>query len=140
MRKPRIVSLEKTAAHIMPFSDLKPLTARYVYQIWQKEWDKTILVCNKFHKIRPKLSDNLLSFYYTKKVFGSCSIAVGWRCFCFSVALRPQKPSGLLRTGNGWRWGVIEIIYLSLHSVTTTENNLLRINLWAAMRVTECLV
>ena len=57
--KPGLFPLKKTTAHIMPFSDLKPVTARYVYQIWQKEWDKTILVCNKFHKIRPKLLDNL---------------------------------------------------------------------------------
>ena len=35
----------------MPFSDLKPLTAKYVYQIWQKEWDETVLVSNKFHEI-----------------------------------------------------------------------------------------
>ena len=23
----------------MPFSDLKPLTAKYIHQSWQKEWD-----------------------------------------------------------------------------------------------------
>ena len=40
----------------MPFSDLKPLTAKYVYQIWQKEWDETGLV-----------SDKLLSFCNTRK-------------------------------------------------------------------------
>ena len=34
----------------MPFSDLKPLTAKYVYQVWQKEWDETGLVSNKFHE------------------------------------------------------------------------------------------
>ena len=22
-----------------PFSDLKPLTARYIHQVWQKEWN-----------------------------------------------------------------------------------------------------
>ena len=26
----------------MPFSDLKPLTAKYVYHVWQKEWDETV--------------------------------------------------------------------------------------------------
>ena len=46
-------------ADLMPFSDLKPLTAKYVYQIWQKEWDETVLVSNKFHEIQPKLSDKL---------------------------------------------------------------------------------
>ncbi|WP_419649261.1 hypothetical protein, partial [Thiolapillus sp.] len=29
---------------LMPFSDLKPLTAKYVYQVWQKEWDETGLI------------------------------------------------------------------------------------------------
>ena len=43
----------------MPFSDLKPLTAKYVYQVWQKEWDETVLVSNKFHEILPKLPDKL---------------------------------------------------------------------------------
>ena len=28
---------KKTTADLMPFSDLKPLTAKYVYQTWQKE-------------------------------------------------------------------------------------------------------
>ena len=44
----------------MHFSDLKPLTAKYVYQVWQKEWDETGLVSNKFHEILPKLLDKLL--------------------------------------------------------------------------------
>ena len=51
----------------MPFSDLKPLTAKYVYQVCQKEWDETGLVSNKFHEILPKLSDKLLSFCNTRK-------------------------------------------------------------------------
>ena len=51
----------------MPFSDLKALTTKYVYQIWQKEWDETGLVPNKFHEILPKLPDKLLSFYNTRR-------------------------------------------------------------------------
>ena len=51
----------------MPFPDLKPLTDKYVYQIWQKEWDETSLVSNKFHEIRPKLPDKLLSICNTRK-------------------------------------------------------------------------
>ena len=46
----------------MPFSDLKSLSAKYVYQIWQKEWNEKILVSNKFHEILPKLPDKLTSF------------------------------------------------------------------------------
>ena len=53
-------------ADLMPFSDLKPLTAKYVYQIWQKEWDETVWVSNKFHEILPKLPDKLLSFCNTR--------------------------------------------------------------------------
>ena len=53
---------KKTTTDLMPFSDLKHLTAKYVYQIWLKEWDETVLVSNKFHEILPKLQDTLLSF------------------------------------------------------------------------------
>ena len=51
----------------MPSSDLKALTAKYVYQTWQTEWDETVLVSNKFHEILPKLQDKLLSFCNTRK-------------------------------------------------------------------------
>ena len=39
----------------MPFSDLKPLTAKYMRQVWQKEWDENVLVSNKRHEILQKL-------------------------------------------------------------------------------------
>ena len=42
---------KKQTADLMPFSDLKPLTVKYVYQIWQKEWDETGLVSHKFYEI-----------------------------------------------------------------------------------------
>ena len=45
----------------------RDLTAKYVYQVWQKEWDETGLVSNKFHEILPKLPDKLLSFCNTRK-------------------------------------------------------------------------
>ena len=50
---------KKSTAELMPFSDLKLFTAKYVYQIWQKEWDETGLESNKFHGILPKLPDKL---------------------------------------------------------------------------------
>ena len=37
---------------LMPFSDLKPLTAKYIHQVRQKEWDEAIIVSNKLHDIR----------------------------------------------------------------------------------------
>ena len=40
---------------LMPFSDLKPLTAKYIQKVWQKEWDEVIIVSNKRHDILPKL-------------------------------------------------------------------------------------
>ena len=58
---------KKPTDDLMPFSDLKPLTAKYVYQVWQREWDETGLVSNKFHEILPKLPDKLLSFCNTRK-------------------------------------------------------------------------
>ena len=58
---------KKPTANLVPFSDLKPLTAKYVYQIWQKEWDEAVLVSNKFHEILPKLPDKPLSFCNTRK-------------------------------------------------------------------------
>ena len=51
----------------MPFSDLKPLSAKSVYQIWQKKWDEIVSASNKFHEILPKLPDKLLSFCNTRK-------------------------------------------------------------------------
>ena len=57
----------KPTAELMPFLDLKPFTAKYVYQVWLKEWDETVLVSNKFHEILPKLPDKLLSFCNTRK-------------------------------------------------------------------------
>ena len=31
---------------LMPFSDLKPLTVKYIHQVWKKERDEAILVSN----------------------------------------------------------------------------------------------
>ena len=53
------VSKERTH-DLMFFSTLKPLTAKYTPQVWQKEWDKR-------HEILPKLSGKLLSFCNTRK-------------------------------------------------------------------------
>ena len=36
---------------LMPFSDLKPLTAKYMHHVWQKEWDEAVTVFNKLHEI-----------------------------------------------------------------------------------------
>ena len=49
-------------ADLMAFSNLKPLTAKYVCQIWQKEWDETVWNLYMFHEKLPKLPDKLTSF------------------------------------------------------------------------------
>ena len=51
---------KKPTANFMSFSDLKPLTAKYVYQIWKKELDEIVLISNNFHKILPKLPEKLI--------------------------------------------------------------------------------
>ena len=45
----------------------KTLNCQINISIWQKEWDETVLVCNKFHEILPKLPEKLLSFCNTRK-------------------------------------------------------------------------
>ena len=52
---------------LMSFSDLKPLSAKYIHRVQQKEWDEAIIVFNKLHDILPKLSDKLLTFCNIKK-------------------------------------------------------------------------
>ena len=60
-------ALEKESIDdLMPFSDLKPLTAKYIHQVWQKEWDEAIVVSNKLCDILPKLSDKVLTFCNTR--------------------------------------------------------------------------
>ena len=53
-------------AGLVPFSHLKPLTSKYVCEVWQREWDEAGLVSNRFHEILPKLSGKLLSFRNTR--------------------------------------------------------------------------
>ena len=52
---------------LMPFSDLKPLTAKCIHQVWQIECGETVTVFNKRHESLPKLSDKLLLVFKTKK-------------------------------------------------------------------------
>ena len=78
----------------MPFSDLKPLTAKYVYQIWQKEWDETVLVSNKFHEILPILPDKLLSLCNTRKEDTVLNrLHIGHSYLTHSVILRKEEAS-----------------------------------------------
>ena len=60
------LNIEPTAG-LVPFSDLKPLTSKYVCEVWQREWDEAGLISNKFHEILPRISGKLLSFCNTRK-------------------------------------------------------------------------
>ena len=50
------------AVDLMTSSDVNPLTAKYMHQVGQKEWDEAIIVPNKLYDILPKLSEKLLTF------------------------------------------------------------------------------
>ena len=79
-------------ADLMPFSDLKPLTAKYVYQVWQKEWNEIVLVSNKFHAILPKLPDKLLSFCITRKENTVLNrLHIGHSYLTYSFILRKEE-------------------------------------------------
>ena len=47
---------EEPTDDLTPFSDLKPLTAKYIHQVWQKEWAGDVTVSSKPHEMLPKLS------------------------------------------------------------------------------------
>ena len=43
------LNTEPTAG-LIPFSDLKSLSSKYVCEVWQREWDEAGLISNKFHE------------------------------------------------------------------------------------------
>ena len=53
---------QKPTADLMPFWDLKPLTAKYVYQVWQKEWDETVWYLISFMKFYRNFQTNCYLF------------------------------------------------------------------------------
>ena len=78
----------------MPFSDLKPLTAKCLHQVWQKEWDESIIVSNKLHGILPKLSDKLLTFCNTRKEDTVLNrLHIGHSYFTHSFLLKKEEAS-----------------------------------------------
>ena len=80
----------------MPFSDLKPLTAKYIHRVWQKEWDEAIIVSNKCHDILPKLSDKLSTFCNTRKEDTVLNrLHIGHSYFTHSFLLKKEEPLNL---------------------------------------------
>ena len=55
----------------MPFSDLTPSTAKYIHQVWQKEWDDAVIVLNELREILAKVWDKLILFCKTRKADSS---------------------------------------------------------------------
>ena len=68
------LNIEPTAG-LVPFSDLKPLSFRYVCDVWQRECDEAGLTSNKFYEILSRLSGKLLSFCNPRKE-NTCYILV----------------------------------------------------------------
>ena len=83
---------KKPTADLMPFWELKPLTTKYFYQVWQKKWDETVLVSNKFHEILPKLPDKMLSFCNTRKENTVLNrLHIGYSYLTHSFILRKEE-------------------------------------------------
>ena len=81
----------------MPFSDLKALTAKYIHQVWQKEWDEAIIVSNKLHDNLPKLSDKLLSLSNTRKEDTVVNrLHIGHSYFTYPFRLKKEEKKKLL--------------------------------------------
>ena len=77
---------------LMPFSNLKPLTAKYIPQVWQKEWADAIVVSNKLHDILPRLSDKRLKFCHTIKEDTVLNrLHIGHSYFTHSFLLKKKK-------------------------------------------------
>ena len=58
---------KKMTADLMPFSDLNPLTAKYIHIKFCRKNGMKLLVSNNFREILPKLPDKLLTFCNTRK-------------------------------------------------------------------------
>ena len=75
---------------LMPFSDLKPLTVKYIPQVWQREWDEAMVVSNKLHNISPKLSDK---FCNTRKEYTVLNrLRIGHSYFTHSFLSKKEEP------------------------------------------------
>ena len=87
-------ALEKeTTDDLMPFSDLKPLTANSVHRVWQKEWNEAITVSTKLHDILPTLSDKLLIFCNTRDEDTVLNgLRIGHSYFTHSFLLKKEEP------------------------------------------------
>ena len=60
------LNTEPTAG-LIPFSDLKSLTSKYVCEVWQRKWDEAGLISDKLHETLPRLSGKLLNRFVTQE-------------------------------------------------------------------------
>ena len=57
---------KEPADGLMPFSDIKPLTAKYVHQVWQKKWDY-VGISNTLHEIFTKAVGQMIILLQRKE-------------------------------------------------------------------------
>ena len=78
---------------LMPFSGLKLLSARYIHQVWQKEWDEAMIASNKVLDIFPTLSDKLITVCNTRKEDTVLNrLHIGRFYFTHSFLLKKEEP------------------------------------------------
>ena len=49
---------------VVPFSHLTPLTAKYIHQVWLKEWDEAVIIPKYFTRFCQSFRTN---YYHTRK-------------------------------------------------------------------------
>ena len=76
---------------LMPFSDPEHLTAKYIHQPWQKEWDESVRVSSKLHEILPKISDTFFFFYNTRKEQSCNRYHIGHSYLTHSFILKKER-------------------------------------------------
>ena len=94
---------------LMSFLDLKPFTAKYIHQVWQKEWDEAVIVSNELLEMLPKLSDKLYIILQGKERRRSSKQTTYWS-FLFDSFHSFEKQKRLLL--------VLHVILLSQSNVS----------------------
>ena len=49
------------------FSGLKPETAKYIHQVWQKEWDEAVVVSNKLMRFTKAFGQTVIILHDKKR-------------------------------------------------------------------------
>ena len=77
--------------HLIPHSDLRQKTQKYVHSLWQAEW--SLQTSNKLFEIRPNLSDALPGTTSGRKAETVlCRLHTGHSHYTHSYLLRGEEP------------------------------------------------